>query len=131
MPAESLKTANNQKKIREFIANQGIGKFHEIRGDEGGICHQILPENGYVQPGFVVVGTDSHTTSHGALGAFAMGIVATEMAAVWALGTVLNVEVAGSIKVVVTGEFTDMVQPKDLILHLLGNISAQGENFRV
>ncbi|MFQ5629301.1 MAG: 3-isopropylmalate dehydratase large subunit [bacterium] len=131
VPAESLKTANNQKRIREFIAEQGIGKFHEIRGDEGGICHQILPENGYVQPGFVVVGTDSHTTSHGALGAFAMGIGATEMAAVWALGTVLNVEVPGSIKVVVKGEFSDMVQPKDLILHLIGKISAKGANFRV
>ena len=58
----------------------GITRFHDIRGDEGGICHQILPENGYVRPGAVVVGTDSHTTSHGALGAFAFGIGATEMA---------------------------------------------------
>ena len=87
VPAESSKTATNQKKVREFVAQQGIRKFHDIRGDEGGICHQILPENGYVRPGSVVVGTDSHTTSHGALGAFAFGIGATEMASVWALGT--------------------------------------------
>jgi 3-isopropylmalate/(R)-2-methylmalate dehydratase large subunit len=93
IPAESAKTATNQKKVREFVEAQGIGKFHDIRGDVGGICHQILPENGYVRPGFVVVGTDSHTTSHGALGAFAFGIGATEMASVWALGTSLNVEV--------------------------------------
>ncbi len=51
VPAESAKTATNQKKVREFVEQQGIGKFHDIRGDEGGICHQILPENGYVRPG--------------------------------------------------------------------------------
>ena len=51
VPAETSKTATNQKKIREFIAAQGIPNFHDIRGDEGGICHQILPENGYIRPG--------------------------------------------------------------------------------
>lgn len=131
VPAESSKTATNQKKIREFVAQQGISKFHDIRGDQGGICHQILPENGYVRPGYVVVGTDSHTTSHGALGAFSFGIGATEMASVWALGTVLNVEVPGTIKVVVQGEFPPLVGPKDLILYLIGQISAEGANFKV
>jgi 3-isopropylmalate/(R)-2-methylmalate dehydratase large subunit len=131
VPAESPKTATNQKKIRDFVEAQGIGKFHDIRGDVGGICHQILPESGYVLPGSVVVGTDSHTTSHGALGAFAFGIGATEMASVWALGTVLNVEVPATIKVVVTGKFRPFVGPKDLILHLIGRISSQGANFKV
>ncbi len=130
VPAESAKTATNQKKIRDFIAAQGIKKFHDIRGDEGGICHQILPENGYVRPGYVVVGTDSHTTSHGALGAFSFGIGATEMASVWALGRVLNVEVPGTIKVSVTGDFQKWVSPKDLILSLIGRISAEGANFK-
>ncbi|MCX8055148.1 MAG: 3-isopropylmalate dehydratase large subunit [Ignavibacteria bacterium] len=131
VPAESKKTATNQKKIRAFVAEQGITKFHDIRGDEGGICHQILPENGYVLPGYVVVGTDSHTTTHGALGAFAFGIGATEMASVWALGNVLNVEVPDTIKVVVEGELPKYVQPKDIILHLIGKISAEGANFKV
>ncbi len=131
VPAESSKTATNQKKVRDFVSRQGIGKFHDIRGDEGGICHQILPENGYVHPGMVVVGTDSHTTSHGALGAFAFGIGATEMASVWALGRVLNVEVPGTIKVDVRGDFPPYVLPKDLILYLIGQISAQGANFKV
>jgi 3-isopropylmalate/(R)-2-methylmalate dehydratase large subunit len=131
VPAESSKTATNQKKIREFIAKQGITKFHDIRGDVGGICHQILPENGYVRPGFVLVGTDSHTTTHGALGAFAFGIGATEMASVWALGNTLNVEVPGSIKVVVKGRFTPGVYPKDLILHLIGTLTAEGANYKV
>src|ERR1043165_6233368 len=131
VPAESPKTASNQKKIREFLAKQFVSKFHDIRGDVGGICHQILPENGYVRPGAVVVGTDSHTTSHGALGAFAFGIGATEMASVWALGTVLNVEVPPTIKVVVKGRFNKFVGPKDLILHLIGRITAQGANYKV
>ncbi len=131
VPAESPKTASNQKKIREFIGAQEIGKFHDIRGDVGGICHQILPEYGYVRPGYVVVGTDSHTTSHGALGAFAFGIGATEMASVWALGAAVNVEVPATIKVHVKGKFRKFVGPKDLILHLIGTLSAQGANFRV
>lgn len=131
VPAESSKTATNQKKIREFVAKQGIKKFHDIRGDIGGICHQILPENGYVRPGYVVVGTDSHTTSHGALGAFSFGIGATEMASVWALGSALNVEVPGTIKVEAYGAFQKHVSPKDLILYLIGKISAEGANYKV
>ena len=131
VPAESAKTATNQKKVREFVAAQRITRFHDIRGDSGGICHQVLPENGYVRPGFVVVGTDSHTTTHGALGAFSFGVGATEMASVWALGTAVNIEVPASIKVVVKGMFLPMVGPKDLILHLIGRLSAQGANYRV
>jgi 3-isopropylmalate/(R)-2-methylmalate dehydratase large subunit len=131
VPAESPKTATNQKKVREFVGKHGIAKFHDIRGDLGGICHQILPENGYVRPGAVVVGTDSHTTSHGALGAFAFGVGATEMASVWTLGVALNVEVPATIKVVVTGALPPMVGPKDIILHLVGLLTAEGANFRV
>jgi 3-isopropylmalate/(R)-2-methylmalate dehydratase large subunit len=131
VPAESPKTATNQKRVRDFVGVQGIQKFHDIRGDRGGICHQILPEYGYVRPGAVVVGTDSHTTSHGALGAFAFGIGATEMAGVWTLGVVLNVEVPATIRVNVRGTFPPMVGPKDLILRLIGMLTAQGANFRV
>jgi 3-isopropylmalate/(R)-2-methylmalate dehydratase large subunit len=131
VPAESAKTATNQKKVREFVARHAISKFHDIRGDLGGICHQILPESGYVRPGAVVVGTDSHTTSHGALGAFSFGIGATEMASVWTLGFAVNIEVPATIQVVVNGQFPAMVGPKDLILHLIGKITSQGANYRV
>jgi 3-isopropylmalate/(R)-2-methylmalate dehydratase large subunit len=131
VPAESSKTASNQGRVREFTAKQGIRKFHDVRGDVGGVCHQVLVENGYVRPGGVVVGTDSHTTTHGALGAFAFGIGATEMASVWTLGRILNVEVPGTIKVVVNGAFPEHVYPKDLILHLIGRVSAEGANFKV
>ncbi|MGB9521954.1 MAG: aconitase family protein, partial [Anaerolineales bacterium] len=115
VPAESAKTATNQKKIRQFVLEQGIRKFHDIRGDEGGICHQVLAESGYVLPGSVVVGTDSHTTTHGALGAFAFGVGATEMASIWALGRVLNVEVPASIKVNIHGKMPWLVSAKDII----------------
>ena len=131
VPAETAKTATNQKKIREFVAAQGITKFHDVRGDEGGICHQILSENGYVRPGMVVVGADSHTSSHGALGAMAIGVGATDMSAVWALGRMVNVEVPATIKVAADGEFRPAVGAKDLILYLIGMISAEGANFRV
>ncbi len=131
VPAESAKTATNQRKVRNFVAEQGIRRFHDIRGDEGGICHQVLPENGYVRPGFVVAGTDSHTTTHGALGAFALGIGATETASVWALGVLLNLEVPGSIKVEVRGKLGEFVSAKDVILHLIGILTAQGANFKV
>lgn len=131
VPAESAKTATNQKKARDFVRQQGIQKFHDIRGDEGGICHQILAESGYVIPGSVVVGTDSHTTTHGALGAFAFGVGATEMASVWSLGRVLNVEVPATIQVNLTGTLPPLVSAKDIILALIGKISAQGANFKV
>lgn len=131
VPAESPKTATNQKKIREFVAANGIAKFHDIRGDTGGICHQILPEYGYVRPGYVVVGTDSHTTTHGALGAFSFGIGATEMASVWSLGYAVNIEVPETIKVVVSGKMPPYVGAKDLILHVIGTLTAQGANYRV
>jgi len=131
VPAESSKTATNQKKIRNFVKENGITKFHDIRSDEGGICHQILAEYGYIKPGYVVVGTDSHTTTHGAFGAFAFGIGATEMASVWSLGTILNVEVPETIKIVVNGKFKPNVYPKDLILYIIGKISAQGANYKV
>jgi 3-isopropylmalate/(R)-2-methylmalate dehydratase large subunit len=130
VPAESSKTASNQKRVREFVAAHGIQRFHDVRGDVGGICHQVLPENGYVMPGSVVVGTDSHTTSHGALGAFAFGVGATEMASIWALGTALNVEVPATMRVEVRGSFKPFVGAKDLILRLIGMIGAEGANFR-
>jgi 3-isopropylmalate/(R)-2-methylmalate dehydratase large subunit len=129
VPAESAKTATNQHKVREFVSAQGITRFHDVRGDVGGICHQVLPEYGYVRPGAVVVGSDSHTTSHGALGAFAFGIGATEMASVWALGSVPNVEVPPTLRVEVSGTFPEFVGPKDLILHLVGRLGAEGAAF--
>ncbi len=131
VPAESAKTATNQKMVREFADAQGITKFHDVRGDEGGICHQVMAEEGYDRPGYVIVGADSHTTSHGAIGALAFGVGATELASVWALGRAVNIQVPATIKVSVHGQFGASVTPKDLILHLVGMLTAEGANFKV
>ncbi|MGB4612281.1 MAG: aconitase family protein, partial [Methanothermobacter thermautotrophicus] len=77
VPADSIEAAQNHMIMRDFVEEQGIRNFYDVRE---GVCHQVLPEKGHVVPGEVVVGTDSHTCTHGALGAFATGIGSTDMA---------------------------------------------------
>jgi homoaconitate hydratase family protein len=127
IPAESEKTATTHKAIREFVAAQGIEHFYDV--GRGGICHQVLPENGHVRPGMVLVGTDSHTTTHGAFGAFATGIGATEMAGVWVEGA-LWFKVPSTLRIEVEGEFRPWISAKDLILHIIGRLGADGADYR-
>jgi 3-isopropylmalate/(R)-2-methylmalate dehydratase large subunit len=127
IPAESEKTATTQKAVREFVAAQGIEHFYDV--GRGGICHQVLPENGHVWPGMVLVGTDSHTTTHGAFGAFATGIGATEMAGVWAEGA-LWFKVPSTLRIEVQGEFRPWISAKDLILYIIGKLGADGADYR-
>jgi len=126
IPAESEKTAITHKRLREFVREQGIKYFYDLKE---GICHQILPEFGHCRPGEVLVGTDSHTTTHGAFGTFATGIGATEMAGVWATGE-LWLRVPESIKIRVSGSFRDYVSAKDLILSIIGHLGADGANYQ-
>ena len=93
-----------------------------------GICHQLMIEQGYVKPGDVVFGTDSHTTTYGAVGAFSTGIGYTEMAAVLGTGN-LWVKVPQTIQVTIEGKLNQNVSAKDVILHLLGEIGADGANY--
>ncbi len=109
------------------MAAQGIPHFYDV--GRGGICHQVLAENGHVRPGMLVVGTDSHTTTHGAFGAFAAGIGATEMAGVWCEGA-LWFKVPSTIRIVVKGEFAPWVSAKDLILYVVGQLGADGADYR-
>ena len=127
VPAESERTAATHKAIREFVQAQGIRHFYDV--GRGGICHQVLAENGHVLRGMVVVGTDSHTTTHGALGAFATGIGATEMAGVWTEGR-LWFKVSSTLRILVRGEFAPWVCAKDLILHIIGRLGADGADYR-
>ena len=127
VPAESEKTATTHKAIREFVRQQGIRHFYDV--GRGGICHQVLAENGHVQPGMVVVGTDSHTTTHGAFGAFAAGIGATEMAGVWTEGE-LWFKTPATMRIEVGGEFAEWVSAKDLILYIIGQLGADGADYR-
>ncbi|MDZ7262104.1 MAG: 3-isopropylmalate dehydratase large subunit [candidate division KSB1 bacterium] len=126
VPAESVNTANAHKSIREFVKQQGIRHFYDI---QEGICHQVVVEKGHILPGQVAVGTDSHTTSYGCLGAFATGIGATEMAAVWATGKIW-LRVPETIKVTVSGHFPRGVYAKDLILYIAGKLTAEGANYK-
>jgi len=126
IPAESEKTAITHKRLREFVREQGIKYFYDLKQ---GICHQILPEFGHCRPGEVLVGTDSHTTTHGAFGTFATGIGATEMAGVWATGE-LWLRVPESIKINVSGSLSDYVSAKDLILSIIGQLGADGANYK-
>lgn len=126
VPAESVKTAQGQREVRQFAKAQGIKHFYDM---SAGICHQVLPEKGHVRPGELIVGTDSHTTTHGAFGAFATGIGATEMAAVWATGE-LWLRVPETFKITVTGRFQKWVGAKDLILHIIGQLGADGADYK-
>ena len=127
VPAESERTAATHKAIREFVHAQGIQHFYDV--GRGGICHQVLAENGHVLPGMVVVGTDSHTTTHGAFGAFATGIGATEMAGVWTEGC-LWFKVPSTLRIEVSGRFPPWVSAKDLILYIIGRLGADGADYR-
>lgn len=125
-PAESEKTAVAHKSIREFVAEQGIDAFYDIRE---GICHQIVVEKGHILPGQVGVGTDSHTTSYGAVAAFSTGIGATEMACLWATGKVW-LRVPETLAITVEGQLPRRVYAKDVILHIIGELGAEGASYK-
>ncbi len=108
----------------EFAARYGITHIHRTDG----ICHQLMTEAGYVKPGDVVFGTDSHTTTYGCVGAFSTGIGYTEMAAILGTGT-LWVKVPETIKVVIDGTLPDNVMSKDVILRIIGDIRADGATY--
>ncbi len=126
VPAESVKAAELHKTMRQFAKDQKL-TFYEV--GRGGICHQVMPENGHVLPGNVIVGADSHTCTYGAFGAFATGIGSTEAAAVMATGKIWF-KVPPTIKVHVKGKFKKYVTPKDLILNIIGTLSVDGAIYR-
>ncbi|KPJ73119.1 3-isopropylmalate dehydratase large subunit [candidate division TA06 bacterium DG_78] len=126
IPAESEKSAITHKRLREFVKEQGIKHFYDLRE---GICHQILPEFGHCRPGELLVGTDSHTTTHGAFGTFATGIGATEMSGVWATGE-LWLKIPETIEVTLCGTLKQYVSAKDVILHIVGTLGADGANYK-
>jgi 3-isopropylmalate/(R)-2-methylmalate dehydratase large subunit len=125
VPAPTTQHAQNHAEIRRFVAEQGIRHFFEVGR---GICHQVLCEEGLVQPGYVVLGADSHSTHYGALGAFGAGIGRSEVAAIWATGSIW-LRVPESIKITVTGELGEWVAAKDLALHIIGTLGADAGTY--
>ena len=122
-PNKDIKSAEQAKVMRDFVREQGITHYYEIGCM--GVEHALLPEQGVVGPGDVIIGADSHTCTYGALGAFATGVGSTDAAAGMATGEAWF-KVPASIKFVVTGEFGPWVSGKDLILHIIGLIGVDG-----
>lgn len=126
VPADSLDAAENHAIMRKFVRDQGISNFYDVRE---GVCHQVLPEKGHIVPGEVVVGTDSHTCTHGALGAFSTGIGSTDMSMVFATGK-LWFKTPETIKFNIEGTLQDNVYAKDVILNIIGQTGADGATYK-
>jgi len=126
VPAATEGHARNHQQIRSFVKEQGIANFYDV-GE--GICHQVLPEKGHALPGYLIVGSDSHTPTHGAFGAFAAGIGRTEAAAVMATGEIWLM-VPCTFRINIKGRLPKGVYAKDIILHIIGDLGAAGADYR-
>ncbi|MCC8126178.1 MAG: 3-isopropylmalate dehydratase large subunit [Clostridiales bacterium] len=124
VPASQQDDTRHYKVGDAFASKYGLTHVH--RSD--GICHQLMTEAGYVRPGDVVFGTDSHTTTYGCVGAFSTGIGYTEMAAILGTGT-LWVKVPETIKVEINGKLPAGVMSKDVILRIIGDLRADGATY--
>ncbi len=122
VPAPTTQHAQNHLEVRQFVKEQGVTTFFEVGR---GICHQVHSEEGVVLPGELILGSDSHTTHFGWLGAFGAGVGRSEMAAIWATGE-LWLRVPESMKVVVTGEWPVGINAKDFCLRLIGDLGVEG-----
>ena len=125
VPASQLDDTRHFRIGDAFAAKYGMPHVH--RSD--GICHQLMTEAGYVKPGDVVFGTDSHTTTYGCVGAFSSSIGYTEMASILGTGT-MWIKVPETIKVVIEGELPANVMSKDIILRLIGDLGADGATYK-
>jgi homoaconitate hydratase family protein len=125
-PAKTEKYAQDQQTSRNFAREFGIRKFYDV---DAGIAHLVLMENGHVKPGDLIVGTDSHCTIYGALGALGCGIGYTEVTSVWVTGK-LWMKVPSSIRFVLNGSFAPAVSAKDLMLYLIGELGADGCGYK-
>jgi len=119
-PASTIQQAENQKQFREFCQKQGIEQFFDINQ---GVCHQAMVDNGLVYPGMILVATDSHTTTHGAFGAFGTGVGATDMAVIMVTGK-LWFRVPEIILFRLEGTLPKGVFAKDVILRIIGDLRA-------
>jgi 3-isopropylmalate dehydratase large subunit len=126
-PPYNDQSATLQSKVRKFVIEQNIEKFHDI-GE--GICHQVVPEKGYIAPGMIVAGADSHTCTLGAFGAMAIGMGATDMAYILATGKTW-LKVPETIGVECNGKLKEGVTSKDLILEIAKIIGTDGANYKV
>ena len=125
-PAKTEKYAADQQISRNFARAHGVQKFYDI---DAGIAHLVLMEAGHIKPGDLIVGTDSHCTIYGSLGALGTGIGYTEVASVWITGK-LWMRVPATVRIVLDGRFHAAVFAKDLMLHLIGTLGADGCSYK-
>ena len=129
-PASTIRQADNQKQFRDFAIAQGITGLQEVNE---GVCHQVMADKGYSAPGKLFVVTDSHTTTHGAFGAFSTGVGATDIACILKTGE-LWLRVPEIMDIQLEGSLQPGVFAKDIILHIIGQLGAdygvyRGVNF--
>lgn len=125
-PAPTTLHAQNHAEIREWVQLQKIAHFFEVGR---GICHQVISEAGLILPSETIMGSDSHTTHFGWLGAFGMGVGRSEMASLWATGQ-LWVAVPESVKITLQGRLPSGTTAKDIALHLIGLWGVDGGQYR-
>lgn len=126
VPNKDVRSAEQCKFVREFAKKYKVENFFDV--GKMGIEHALLPEQGLVLPGDIVIGADSHTCTYGALGAFSTGVGSTDLAAVYATGKIW-LKVPETIKFVYYGKLKPWVDGKDLILHTIGDIGVDGANY--
>jgi len=124
-PANTVNSANTQKAVRSIASDLGITRFFDVGA---GICHQLLIEQGIAKAGMLVTGSDSHTTTCGAVGAMGVGLGASDMAAIWAKGSIW-LKVPESIKVEISGKTPKGVYSKDISLETVSQLGAMGADY--
>lgn len=124
VPAPTIQAQTLQQGIRLFVADEGINNFYQE-----GICHQLMAEKGFALPGRLIVGADSHSCTHGAVGCFSTGMGSTDIAVAYATGKTW-LKVPQTIQLHTDGDFRPGVYTKDLILEMVGVIGAEGANYR-
>jgi 3-isopropylmalate/(R)-2-methylmalate dehydratase large subunit len=127
VPAKDIASANLQQVMRRFAKEQNISNYFEV--GRSGICHALVPEQGLVVSGEVIIGADSHTCTYGALGAFATGMGSTDIASAWALGEIW-LKVPASIKIILKGNISPPISAKDIILHLVQKLGPEGALYK-
>ena len=127
VPNKDIASAEQAKALRNYARRYNITNYYEI--GKGGICHQVMIEEGFAAPGRLIIGADSHTCSYGALGAFSTGVGSTEAGAAMATGR-LWFKVPATQKFVIEGNLREYVMGKDIILHIIGDIGVSGSLYR-
>ncbi|MEM3047127.1 MAG: 3-isopropylmalate dehydratase large subunit [Candidatus Bathyarchaeia archaeon] len=127
IPADTLRTAGLHKSLRQFVQEQNITHFYDV--GRGGVCHQVTVEKGYARPGELIIGADSHTCTYGAVGAFASGVGATDMAAVLVTGRTW-LKVPETVRLQLEGRLDPLVSAKDVVLYIIGQLRADGATYK-